>query len=401
MSAAVHVALLGVVAAVVASSSDDEPAAEAAAAPREVDIETIDGYALEKPPVDVVVVDVVALAPPAAATAAAADPARRATAPAAAVARGVPAAPAIATTRRGETAAPATAGAEPAATGPAARPPGQPLATDDVLERIAAGGKPMPPPIVKSGRVAETGGGRAKIDDGVTTVSIDSDGEAHFHDKPSFEVHFLPGLSELEDAGHGVAALIDAWEKDPYAIVKQAGRSQDQPETVLAVPGAADSFSLAPPGDSTDTHETGGTVTLLGGKFDLTDFAMRKLGMDPYAGRKRALLEKTFDERAERGAVYRKEQLDRSAELVRGNLEQLWRSTADAAARKEALFEMWDECVEGDDSTGESGQRARLEVVGWIRARLPAGSPGAFTADDIAKLSAKRTSKQAFAPYDE
>jgi hypothetical protein len=38
-------------------------------------------------------------------------------------------------------------------------------------------------------------------------------------------------------------------------------------------------------------------------------------------------------------------------------------------------------------------------VIGFIRGKLPAGSPGAFTVDEIAKLDAARTSRQHFAPY--
>jgi hypothetical protein len=39
-------------------------------------------------------------------------------------------------------------------------------------------------------------------------------------------------------------------------------------------------------------------------------------------------------------------------------------------------------------------------VIGWIRAHLPAGEPGAFSADDIAALDAHRASRQHFAPYE-
>jgi hypothetical protein len=67
------------------------------------------------------------------------------------------------------------------------------------------------------------------------------------------------------------------------------------------------------------------------------------------------------------------------------------RSLADLHAE---VFELWDECTETD-----AGERARLQVVGWIAAHLAAGAPGAFQPDEIAALDAKRTSTQHFVPY--
>jgi hypothetical protein len=106
------------------------------------------------------------------------------------------------------------------------------------------------------------------------------------------------------------------------------------------------------------------------------------------------------DERAQIGAAHRAEQLYRSGELVTRNLQTLWRTTTDPAARKTALFELWDDCSEeGETTLGEAGATARGVVLGWINAKLPKGSPAAFTDVEIAALDAKRTSKQHFAPY--
>src|SRR5690606_9996144 len=102
----------------------------------------------------------------------------------------------------------------------------------------------------------------------------------------------------------------------------------------------------------------------------------------------------TFDERVAMGTAYRAEQSARSAELMQKNLEWLWAREHDPIARRAALFELWDEC--GED---EAGTRARALVIGWIRARLPAGSPDAFTAHELELLQTRRTSTAAFAPY--
>jgi hypothetical protein len=127
---------------------------------------------------------------------------------------------------------------------------------------------------------------------------------------------------------------------------------------------------------------------------------MRKLGGgDPYSSRKRKLLDDTRDERAEIGAAHRTAQLARSGELVQRNLDALWRTTADPAARRAALFALWDECAEGEGPAGQAGELARAMVIGWIRGRLPDGGPGAFTAGELARLDAARTSHRHFAPY--
>jgi hypothetical protein len=80
-------------------------------------------------------------------------------------------------------------------------------------------------------------------------------------------------------------------------------------------------------------------------------------------------------------------------------LEQLWARETDSARRKQVLFELWDDCDEGDGSAGQAGQRARAVVIGWIRGELPAGTPGAFTDEEVRAFAARRTSKQAFTPY--
>jgi hypothetical protein len=48
-------------------------------------------------------------------------------------------------------------------------------------------------------------------------------------------------------------------------------------------------------------------------------------------------------------------------------------------------------------ATDDAGDRARAQVIGFIRGA--AGTPGAFTLDEIAALDARRTSKQHVAPY--
>jgi len=249
---------------------------------------------------------------------------------------------------------------------------------------------PLPPPVAISGRLHDAGRNMV-IPDLVTTVKVDPDGSAHFHDKPDAEIHLqLPIMSRAQ-----LGNMLRKWYEDPYAQTK-VGKTQDMAPVDQAVEGTWESGLTGHP-----DPQGGGTVPVAGGSFDITAWAMRKAHVgDPYQARKLALLDSTRAERAERGGAFRAQQLARSAEIMRGNLEQLWRATSDPIARREALFQLWDECVEDDGAQGEAGERARAQVVGWIRARLPAGAAGAFGAAEIAALDAKRASKQHFRPYE-
>ncbi len=250
---------------------------------------------------------------------------------------------------------------------------------------------PLPPPVAISGRVHDAGRGMV-IPDLVTTVKVDPDGKPHFHDKPDFEIHLQLPIMSREQFGN----MLRKWYEDPYAQTR-VGKTQDMSPVDQAVEGTWNSGLSTTP----DQQHSGGTVPIAGGSFDLTAWAMRKAGVgDPYQARKRAVLDSTREERAERGGAYREEQLAKSSEIMRGNLEALWRATADLAERRETLFQLWDECVEGEGPQAEAGDRARIQVIGWIRAKLPKDGAGAFTAAEIAALDAKRSSKQHFCPYE-
>ena len=136
----------------------------------------------------------------------------------------------------------------------------------------------------------------------------------------------------------------------------------------------------------------------LHGTFDTTDWAMRAQGMDPYAAEKLRYLDRTRDQRVEVGKAYRKQQLKQSARLMQANLDRVWRSTTDAAARRQAIFELWDDCAEsGEAELVEGAQDARALLVRFVQVKLT--GEAAFTTDELARLNAKRRSKTAFDPY--
>ncbi|HEY5934114.1 MAG TPA: hypothetical protein VIU61_05760 [Kofleriaceae bacterium] len=132
-------------------------------------------------------------------------------------------------------------------------------------------------------------------------------------------------------------------------------------------------------------------------KFDVTDGAMRAAGIDPYSAAKLRYLDRTRDQRVEIGKQHSREQLAQSAEYARLNVERLWRQTSDLAARKQGLFDLWDECEEsGDAARVAGGEAARKFIIRFIQVKLTGRD--AYTVDDLARLNKVRRSKQRFVP---
>jgi hypothetical protein len=188
--------------------------------------------------------------------------------------------------------------------------------------------------------------------------------------------------------------------------LKQARKNHDW-ERVVALNDEKNRLDLEPSGGGTyradkpgfgATVERDGTIHLRDKRtFDATDAIMRVYGVDPYAAEKLRLLDRTRDQRALIGKRYRHDQLSRAAELMQNNIDRMWLATRDLAARKQALFELWDDCAEtGDDDLVAGAKGARELVLGVIRSRLTGAD--AYTPDELARLNAKRTSREVFAP---
>ncbi|HEX3866433.1 MAG TPA: hypothetical protein VHV78_06750, partial [Gemmatimonadaceae bacterium] len=212
-----------------------------------------------------------------------------------------------------------------------------------VAERVGSG---KPHVVERSGRVEPERDGYV-IHDGVTDVAVDRDGTAHFHDKPDLQTH-LGGLTPA-----GLGNMIARWYQDPAAAFDNR-TFQDLPPVERAVPGGWDSgISGLPPTSNTDAPSAEMPNRTIA-TFDLTATAMRWAHVgDPYASRKRKLLDRSFAERAELGGAYRAQQLDRSAALMHDNLVAMWAAPGDAASHRAALFALWDECAEGDGPLGD------------------------------------------------
>lgn len=135
------------------------------------------------------------------------------------------------------------------------------------------------------------------------------------------------------------------------------------------------------------------------GALDIQDRVMQHGGIDPYAHNKLALLDRTRDQRVAVGDRHRKSQLARAAELMQRNIDRLWATTPDLAARKRGLFALWDDCAEtGGADLVAGADAARRLVIGAIRARLR--GTNAYTPAELAELNASRSSTAVFAPYE-
>lgn len=246
-----------------------------------------------------------------------------------------------------------------------------------------------PPP---SGELAPSGGGTHQTQRPGFRGKVAADGKVSFEDEPAFTFRFaLPGPVT---AARRAARRVERWSRDPDAQVRGAERD---PTSGLEY----DDYTR-PLEQQADKDDHGGTVTLFGGRADVTDWAMRQAGQDPYQADKLRWMDATRAERVEAGRVYRARELARATELMRRHLDRLWaRTDLDLAAKRTALFELWDDGAEaGEAEVVEAATRTRALVVGFIRAHLPAGSAGAYTTAELDGLNRRRTSRARFAPYD-
>lgn len=329
------------------------------------------------------VIELVTLAepvePPRSEPRAAAPPALRATATRAASRPGHPSdAPALATTTTGASEHP-TAPAEPASGALRMRGHERPRLVMPDLARIAEAAPPPPTPVAPSGELAEVGGGRKRSDQGTFVAEIGRDGSVTLKDRPNLRVGFaVPSPRAL---GQGLAR----WYRDPYAQTRD-------PERQPLPSGVVD--------DEEEQRKRPKTVPLISGSFDMTDWLMRMAGRDPYMAAKLRFLDRTRAERVELAAEYRQELLRNVTVIVRAHAARAWEAPGTAAEKRRLLFELWDECIEGgSEDERQAAELARAAILGFVQSHLPAGSEHGYSAEELAELNRKRSSKQPFSPY--
>ncbi|MBA3462720.1 MAG: hypothetical protein H0T46_22375 [Deltaproteobacteria bacterium] len=246
---------------------------------------------------------------------------------------------------------------------------------------------PPPPPDVTTGQLDPSGNGTHRSDQGPFVAKVGRDGSVKLKDKKNFSIRIaLPSPKQL-------GKMIGDWYQDPN---KPVGFLPPEKITKAPVINAEESSGA----DKKRDHGDVTTIPILAGGFDISDALMRRNGQDPYASKKLAFLDSTREERVQIGMRHRSEQLAMAPQIMKKNLERLWATVADPAERREVLYQLWDEVEEaGSDELVEAGRQARQLVIAWIRWKLPAGSPHAYSTDELAALNKRRTSKAVLAPY--
>jgi hypothetical protein len=261
----------------------------------------------------------------------------------------------------------------------------------DDLDHVPRGTAPEQD--LTTGILHESGRGTYRSDQGVFVGKVNPDGSVKLTDKPNLNVRLaLPTPKSLG------RALASWYERDKGPLGREGDTAMARQIQVTS--GA----STDPPDPVTSRNKDRAPtaiVPVLSGGFDTTDWLMRRHGQDPYASKKLAFLDATRDERVQIGNRHRAQQLKQATQLMQHNLDALWAAALDPAARKRALFELWDECAEtGDPDLVAGGQAARRLVIGFLRSHLPAGSAFAFTPDELAAFARAKHSQATFQPYE-
>jgi hypothetical protein len=244
-----------------------------------------------------------------------------------------------------------------------------------------------------TGILQDSGGGTHRSDQGVFVGEVNRDGTVKITDSANLNVHVA--LPSPRAVGNGLSRWYDS-DKGAHGTDGDTAMSKQLQVSSGAITDKPDP-DKGNAGDRTPTV----VVPVLAGGFDVTDWLMRSHGADPYASKKLAFLDATRDERVQIGNRHRADQLAHASQLMQHNLDALSAAHLAPAARKRALFELWDECAEaGDARLVAAGQAARRLVIGFIRGHLPAGSAEAFTPDEIAGLARGQQSRAVFQPYE-
>ena len=186
------------------------------------------------------------------------------------------------------------------------------------------------------------------------SLQVDRDGAAHVHDTRN--LRWVLKLPTVKDLKRGLAdwheALAEMERPPPLPTTHDREDAARPIERPLGSVG----------------------VTIL--KFDATDWLMRSVGQDPYASAKLNQLDATRDARAAIGARYRRTQLAHADALMQQNLEAAWTTLHDDAARKQAVYDLWNEC---DETNADATRLARTQILAFARMHR-------FTAEELARL---------------
>jgi hypothetical protein len=140
------------------------------------------------------------------------------------------------------------------------------------------------------------------------------------------------------------------------------------------------------------------------GTMDLTDEYLRLMGEDPYRREKARFLAATFDMRVGMAARAEAQDLRQALFALPDRLTAIWRDRAQPApARRRIICALWTELGRDGQKDGKSGNDGKDKAVDaarvietFVRTHLPAGSPDAYTPQELSACSA---GGPRFSPY--
>jgi hypothetical protein len=218
----------------------------------------------------------------------------------------------------------------------------------------------------------------------------------------------MPGPpATIEAPGDAPTPIDEAFTSVERWIAREANASPfDEPEPPHLTPHPDGTLTWTGP-HFTATIEPDGTVcfsdrpgatydwTRGEGTIDPERWLMELAGQDPFASQHMEFMEQTADVRQRLEDERRRRDAERAIRRLRGELAGLWQDERRSAReRRRAIFERWDGAA--DDA---SGREAREAVLVFVRETLPATSPDAYGAMELATLNAERVSAERFAPY--
>lgn len=219
---------------------------------------------------------------------------------------------------------------------------------------------------------------------------------------PGLAVGLCAVLAQSQDARDRMGGVprLDNPDNNVRQPVREGDRRRYDKDGGFSEKQTGFSVHVAPDG-RVKFKDRGGRLAGLGAVFDLTDWAMRMRGEDPYHYEKRKFLNETSVERGQMAVKDRKERL----RLALRDLPFLLAAVGDARdldarARRAVVFQLWDECAEkGDAEVLEAATKARAIIVAFARQKFPPGPTG-YDEAQVRALNAHRKSAAPFAPYD-
>lgn len=171
-------------------------------------------------------------------------------------------------------------------------------------------------------------------------------------------------------------------------------------------------------GSGWELRQVGLTGLGIGGPADwLLALQDRMGGPERHAAAKADFLARTAELRTQMAIAWTLRLLEYRLNSLEQELFDLWTAPGSAAAAKrELMFQRWDECDEAfavgpegeiteeaasaiDKARAETAEKARRVIESFVRRQLPRGSASGYTAAELKDMNKRRRSKQAFAPY--